>query len=139
MTIIDVLSRPQAIRILLRVREMAPCIKSQIIEYPGSCGKTKLERLNDLREAGLIEIDERPRAMNKKIVRLTPKGERVADLLAQIDRTDPSPAKGPCYRCRHSWQDDDGLYACTWNCPDRCIRGWHDGMYGCENFEEAEG
>ena len=137
MTIIDVLSRPQAIRILLRVRGMAPCTKSQIIKYPGSSDRTKWLRLNDLREAGLIEIDERPRFQNARVVRLTPKGEEVADLLVQIEGTDP-PAKGPCYRCRHSWQDDDGLYACTWNCPDRCIRGWHDGLYGCENFEEAE-
>lgn len=138
MTVLDVLSRPQAITVLLRVRAMAPCIKSQIVKYPGSSERTKWERLNDLREAGLVEIDERPRAMNRKIVTLTPKGKRVADLLMQIEGADSSPAKGPCCRCRHSWQDDDGLFACTWNCPDRCIRGWHDGMYGCENFEEAE-
>lgn len=138
MTIMDVLSRSQAIRVLLRVREMAPCTKSQIIKCPGSSERTKWERLNDLREAGLVEIDERPRSQNRKIVSLTPKGRKVADLLLQIEGESVSPAKGPCCRCRHSWQDDDGLFACTWNCPDRCIRGWHDGMYGCENFEEAE-
>lgn len=138
MTIMDVLSKTQSVRLLLRIREMGPCPKKRIIQYPGSSERTKWERLNDLEAAGLICIDKEPRYTNCKMVSLTPVGRRVADLLAQIEETDPSPAKGPCYRCRHSWQDDDGLFACTWNCPDRCIRGWHDGMYGCENFEEAE-
>ena len=97
-----------------------------------------MERLNGVETAGLAHIDKASRYMNSKMVSLPPVGRKGTDLLGQISELERHASKGPCYRCRHSWQDDDGLYACTWNCPDRCIRGWHDGMYGCENFEEAE-
>ena len=137
-SILDVLSSTRSLKTLLAVKEHAPCSKMVVVNSFGSGRKTVWNRLTDLENAGLIEVDRNPRQHQANIITLTRRGEMAVELIKGLQALDKAPGSGPCYRCRYSWQDVDGLFACTWNCPDRCIRGWHDGMYGCDHFEEAE-
>ena len=137
-SILDVLSSTRSLKTLLAVKEHAPCSKMAVVDSFGSGRKTVWNRLIDLEKAGLIEVDRSPRQHQANVITLTRRGEMAVELIKGLRTLDEAPGSGPCYRCRHSWQDVDGLFACTWNCPDRCIRGWHDGMYGCDHFEEVE-
>ena len=83
-TVVEFLSRPQMLNMILRTSLLEPANKSTIMNYPAGSAENKGKRLRELEDAGLIAIDKFRKIRNEKTVMLTRKGDAVVRHLSDI-------------------------------------------------------
>jgi len=80
-----VLEEKFAIQILLKLRETGATPKGELYKAVSLSNATLMRRIMTLIDAGLVKETPRKQRPFTKIVELTPKGRRVAELLAKVE------------------------------------------------------
>ncbi|MBO4568856.1 MAG: hypothetical protein J5674_02610 [Candidatus Methanomethylophilaceae archaeon] len=83
-TELDVMERRHAMKVLLVLRDRGTMNKTELVESLTSGAGSVQTRIDELCEAGLLMVDEENVRPFRKMISLSEKGKRVADLIEDI-------------------------------------------------------